>query len=543
MRFSLLLLLALAAAARPAPARLLINEVLYDPAGTDDGREFVELYNPDDEPAPLGGIELWFINGADPRPRTAWRMEGSSSLAPRAFFVVGGREVEADVTIDLGLQNGPDGLWLVRAGETLDAVAWGDLDLGEGQPAPDVGGTSLGRVPDGADSDDNQEDFEPLEKPSPGRVNAVESRLLPTTHRVAPEWRPDAGSSRVTVELVATGSLAMQEGPLLWVLDGEVVAEDWLRSARGDTVQAEIEVDLGLGPHDLLAVTPSLEPDTLRVPLQVGLAQVVLNEVMARPSPGEPEWIELRAIGPGAVDLAHWALSDASRIPRPLAETTVLRPGQLAVASQDPAGLRQQYAVAPEVLCTALEGGWATLNNPSTSSVEPADEVLLYDDRGAVVDLLAYDASLSPETGTAMERGLPVPGAPPLWFVSPGRPSPGGENVTAGAPLPAVGLEIGPNPFTPDGDGVDDVLHVVLRDAQALGLAEAEIRHLAGERVTSLGIRPASGTLRQWIWDGRDAAGRAVPVGAYLVVVRAADSEGPREKASWRSLVALGRRR
>jgi hypothetical protein len=211
--------------------------------------------------------------------------------------------------------------------------------------------------------------------------------------------------------------------------------------------------------------------------------------------------------------------------------------------SQDPDVLRASFAVDPEVPCVGLTGGWPTLNNQPAAAGEPSDEVVLFDARGAVVDVLVYDDALSPESGLGMERGLVTPGAPPVWFTSPGRATPGRENVTRGAPLPAPGgLETSPNPFTPDGDGVEDVLHVVLRDAAPLGVAEAEIRHLAGDRVRSLGHREASGTVRQWIWDGRDEAGRPVPIGAYLVVVRAAADASSREAGRWQALVALGRR-
>jgi hypothetical protein len=543
-----LLLLWVCAAAHPARADLVLNEILYDPEGSDAGAEFVELFNPGTAGVSLEGVELAFVNGADPSaPRSVWIAAATDVVGPRSFFVVGEDQVlPRDVTTTLGLQNGPDGLRLLRDGTVLDAVAWGDLSgVGEGSPAPDVSGTSLGRVPDGRDTGDNATDFERLPAPTPGQPNAAESRLVPIGFELEPPWRPDPGVVRVSVRAVARGYGERQQAPLHWVLDARAVADGSLEAARGDTTRGEVALQLDLGPHELLAVVGTAAPDadTLAIAVQIGVGAVVLNEVMAHPRPEHPEWVELRVLGSQSVDLTGWGIADRGHDARVLREGAVLSPGELALVSQDPQALRATFAVDPSVLCTSVEGGWPSLNNTSPGAGEPADEVVLFDSRGAVVDRLAYDESMAAEAGRGIERGLIVPGAEPVWFPSPGAPTPGRANVTAGAREPESGLLASPNPFTPDGDGIDDVLHVVLRDVETHGDVAAEILHLSGDRIRDLGSRPAGSGVQQWIWDGRDAAGRLVPLGAYVVVVHATASGAPSEAVRWRALVALGRGR
>jgi flagellar hook assembly protein FlgD len=98
---------------------------------------------------------------------------------------------------------------------------------------------------------------------------------------------------------------------------------------------------------------------------------------------------------------------------------------------------------------------------------------------------------------------------------------------------------VSPNPFSPDGDGEEDVLHVLLH-AELAGLrVQAEIRDLLGATVVELGNDKSGGNLRQWIWDGRTSRGRRVPMGAYVVVVQSeGNGAAPRR---WTALVALGR--
>ncbi|MFQ5600859.1 MAG: lamin tail domain-containing protein, partial [Candidatus Krumholzibacteriia bacterium] len=155
---------------------LVINEVLYDPAGPDAGREFVEILNVSTQAVELAGVELEVGDGARPGIwKRAW-LASAGELAAGELLVVGGDLVGARrFVLSASLQNGPDAVRLRRAGAVLDRVGYGaleDPDLFELRPALDVAGASLSRIPDGLDTDDNAADFRGAD-PTPGRRNVA----------------------------------------------------------------------------------------------------------------------------------------------------------------------------------------------------------------------------------------------------------------------------------------------------------------------------------------------------------------------------------
>ena len=526
-------------------AQLVLNEVFYDPPGSDGGHEFVELYLAGNQSLSFDGIRLVFVNGASPDvPKTVWRAAEGIVLSPGRFWVVGEEEVEPkDSQTSLGLQNGPDALWLMRGEEVLDRLAWGEMEgLGEGLPADDVSGTSLGRVPDGEDHDDNASDWRALPHPNPGEANVPDLLLRPCSLQAAPPFSPTPATIRLEASIVAEGYAPVQEGLLRWRLDAETVGEEWLKVGASDSVSVSLLVWMGSGRH-LVQVQVGEDASVVAgdsLVYQVEPGAVVLNEVMARPLPERPEWIELHAIASAPPVLRAWAICDAGRNWRELPDI-VIPPGGFALITSDPDKLRFAFEIPSGIEVVSPVGGWPTLNNTQATGAEFVDEVLLRDELGAVVDRLAYTGDLIPEPGRSIERGLVAAGSPLSWFASPEGSSPGRENVSAEVAPPAEGLLLQPNPFTPDGDGDDEILHVVFRHELDDLAVTAEVFDLEGGRVRSLGADSAGGGLRQWLWDGRDENGRAVPMGAYVVVVRGGSRVAGERR--WSGLVALGRRR
>ncbi len=174
----LFLFLLLATSSAYAWAATVISEVLYDPAGSDNGKGFVELFGtPGDS---LDGLILEGINGSGGTVTHSVVLSGpipANGVLVIADDATGGGTLvaEADVIANLNLQNGPDSV-VLRMGDTiLDALGYGDFAglvfAGEGSPAPDVSnGTSLARIDPTTDTNNNLLDFELLATPTPGFV-------------------------------------------------------------------------------------------------------------------------------------------------------------------------------------------------------------------------------------------------------------------------------------------------------------------------------------------------------------------------------------
>ncbi|MBZ0266676.1 hypothetical protein K8I85_00835, partial [bacterium] len=182
---------------------VVLNEVHYDPAGADGGREYVELAAGvvgDDEggirreegDGSLAGWRLETGNGAAPDGewKVAWIGAPGDRLEDGLFAVgEGGVVPPPDAVVELDLQNGPDACRLVSPDGVVDVCGWGSPlpeGLYEGAPATDVAsGRSLSRQPDGRDTGNNAADFADA-APSPGAFNAPERWLV--VERV--EWPP-----------------------------------------------------------------------------------------------------------------------------------------------------------------------------------------------------------------------------------------------------------------------------------------------------------------------------------------------------------------
>ena len=183
------------------PGTIVINEIDYDQPMTDAG-EFIELHNPGVSAFDLANVVVVLINGSGGTEYARAALSGS--LAPGGYVVVGitGQTIPglpAGATrVNLtgsgasGIQNGaPDGVMVIRTtdGELLDALSYeGSItttaaiggrtySLVEGTAVTviDDGATttnhSLGRVPNGSDTDDASADWEVVTRVTPGASN------------------------------------------------------------------------------------------------------------------------------------------------------------------------------------------------------------------------------------------------------------------------------------------------------------------------------------------------------------------------------------
>lgn len=170
--------------------------------------------------------------------------------------------------------------------------------------------------------------------------------------------------------------------PLL--LDGE---GRWERSLGALELDAEVVLEFlrrGPGGRPTLAATTKLSPRAPASPRAFKPGAVVVTEVMKDPttvSDTQGEWIEVLNASPGYVDLEGWTLADLgsnSHVIDTGGQGLVLAPGQrMVLGAQDDPTLNGGVVVDYRYAGFTLSNG--------------ADEVVLVDAQGAVVDLVAYD--------------------------------------------------------------------------------------------------------------------------------------------------------
>ncbi len=156
---------------------IYINEVYYDPPGTDSGC-YIELFGSPN--MSLNGFRLLGVNGNGGVPYATIDLTGHT-IPQDGFFVIAQNSWVPNTDLvdpNADLQNGPDNLELRFNNIIIDALGYGVLDgwvfTGEWLPAPDVvSGHCLGRYPDGDDTDNNFVDFNDYDTLTPGLPNPI----------------------------------------------------------------------------------------------------------------------------------------------------------------------------------------------------------------------------------------------------------------------------------------------------------------------------------------------------------------------------------
>ena len=562
--YSLALAAVLVSAAR---GDLVLNEVLYDPAGADEGHEFVELWNPDSVGAPLQDVTLEACDGARPGSwNVVWR-GGSAALAPpRSPYLIPATALTA------ALQNGPDALRLVRGGAVLDLLGYGDLEDGslrEGEPAVDApSGQSLARVRDGVDSGGNRTDWGPEPEPTPGEANHPDLRLRFTraAATVSPEvaWPGESVAARVWVRnsgtrdvvgarwsVVASMSGAEGAGP-----SSEVPAPG-ASVAHGESVL--VTIPLLLSDPGLWTASVRLEgsppgpevADTATTFVRCVAGPAVVSEFAYRDA-GAGEWVEIW-FRDAIEDLGALSLADEASTPRSVDRGPMPRAieaGTTIVIAQDPAALRARFALA-ESLVLGLVGGWPSLNDGSSAGSGQADRVRVLVN-ALPSDAVPYSGDRSARGGSVERLSMGLPSASPgSWSETidaaggtPGRTNSvrapeRGEARGRGLLVTSARVIRARAGSVADRAGSPAVFRVT---EEALGRRlTVRVHDLLGRPLRTLVEGQRFDSDAAFVWDGRDERGEAVPPGLYVVRAEALpDDAGAARSSSVLLAVATG---
>ena len=97
-----------------------------------------------------------------------------------------------------------------------------------------------------------------------------------------------------------------------------------------------------------------------------------------------------------------------------------------------------------------------------------------------------------------------------------------------------------PNPFSPDGDGRDDLLAIRYHLDEADSRLDIKVFDVRGRQVRFLCNNIPAGYYGEVLWDGKSDSGRDLPTGMYIVYLEASGKGGNRIQ-SGRRIVALAR--
>ncbi len=302
-----------------------------------------------------------------------------------------------------------------------------------------------------------------------------------------------------------------------WIASGGVVPVIACISCAGDTLQSD---------------------DTLETVWNRPL-DLVINEMMYSPLPAWPEWFELYNGASQARDLSQYIWCDSNDSTSLSDQAPELASGAYAIVTSDSAAFLDLW---PEASCQVLQPpDWLVLNDQTQSGETWADDIRLLMPGGQTADWVPYDDSWGGGGGTSLERIAP---ALEGHFASSWAPcatggTPGTANSMAGGSPGGPLLSFSPDPFSPDGDGFDDVLQIELCLPTEPAEILLEVYNVQGRLVRTLDTTGGYGQNPVFSWDGLDNDGGRLSVGRYIVRLRAEGTDGEVRESS--GVVVLAR--
>lgn len=337
---------------------IVINEIMYNPAGTDTGLEWIELYN--------RGAELVDLTGWDLYPDgIGYYTFGSFSLAPGKFVVIHLRLDGIDTATDLYQGTSPqsnmgntkgsvalfnstshssdtivDFVQYGAGGETWQSAAtkagiWTENDF----IITAIEGNSIGLKVDGQDSNSSSDwqEFSYLEEPSEEKLETPEQPMTAPLAGVENN-PPQAQVGEDKIALV--GQVIEFDGSLSSDPDNDPLTFVWNfghgRTAEGVKATSTYQY-AGEYIVTLKASDGSLE-DIDQISVTIYLTKILVSEFLANPvgKDEEGEWIEIYNPSDFWVDLSEWQLDDTEAGSKPfiIPANTFLPPKNYLVFSR-----------------------------------------------------------------------------------------------------------------------------------------------------------------------------------------------------------------
>lgn len=338
------------------------------------------------------------------------------------------------------------------------------------------------------------------------------------------EWRfgePDTNRLTVACSLACIKAGTLPMPPLSFRITkqsrtGTTTAAEGECSLSGNRGSAAITIPLDSAAYYLHLLEQGSE--TVR---QLDISQIYttrsplrINELFPRATPGEPEWIEVCNQSPMPINIKNWTFGNSESYDTITAIDLVLAPGDFLVLASNGELFRQRYPAKSRIVVPAH---WHSLDNYN-------DTLCLWDAKHLPKETICYRSIWFTDWNfQSLERRTPSsPGIDQASWLPAASPTPGQPNgalFLAASAQP--GLMTGPTPFTPNGDGRDDLLSITVEMGQASS-ASLAIYGFSGHKLREFRAPLA----HRLLWDGKQDNGSPAPTGPFIVVLETHSTKG-----------------
>jgi hypothetical protein len=298
-----------------------------------------------------------------------------------------------------------------------------------------------------------------------------------------------------------------------------------------DTLSMQL-ANLDKGYHKFLAQIAwqkdqNMDNDTINFEINIGfeIQDIYISEFMAHPKSVKSrgasisEYVELYNPLNRSIRIHDWKISDINT-----AEN-------YSIISQKSIPAESYFVIASD--STIFNFPDVNHNNtvvldkiPSFNNDE--DMIVIFDATGVVIDSIVYNSAWEIEQGTSKEKiFMENENTPNNWrsSTSPQGGTPGIVNsVVLGEKIAKTGLQTRPNPFTPNGDGIDDEVGLHYQLSYPSAYIRIDIYDLTGRLIASPVENLRTGSQGVVYWDGTNKYGEKTRVGLYIARITATDA-------------------
>lgn len=243
---------------------------------------------------------------------------------------------------------------------------------------------------------------------------------------------------------------------------------------------------------------------------------LLINEIMAKPLPEEPEWIELYNPSPYEINLSGWFIADQDS-----GNKKLITKENIVIHSKD-------FILVTDHEIPNLPDSTQCIQIALPSLNNDGEDIYLFDHNQNLIEHAAYAKITDWDKGYSLERIQYSDSSlnPENWMIStsPTGSTAGYYNSVSYMELPNhCQIQVEPDPFSPDNDGIEDEVTITFGVPVKQCRATLCIYDIRGRHVRTLlgGVR--SGAKKTCIWEGKTDQGKICKTGIYIIYFQAID--------------------
>jgi hypothetical protein len=535
-------------------AQIIFSEIMYDASGSDYHDEFVEIYNA----SATDSVNLtdWIFSDSFSNDRIIDSGKGIWLKAGQFGIILDGSYWANSTTYDtiippealkLTIDNGTfgkGGLSNSAARNLLLINSEGDTVQQYLYSTGNLSGYSDEKIILIADNDEGNWGNSKNEGGTPGAKNSVtpfkvdigfsENPLL-----YLPQFLPtveqeiqfslmlkNVGSAFFDDKITLSGSAVLGSAHTELIVNDEITAA--IEPGETDTYHFNWQPSTG-GRYDLIFQISGFDDENAlnnryreSILIREKSKNLKINEIKFLQFENEPEWIELFNTGERPLLLKDWMIADAKDTLKIEKEISIEAGGFMVIAADS--GLTELYHIHSSQMI---------INHKLPSLNNAEDYIYLLEPTGGWVEQLHYttDWLKGEEWRTpSLERINPKLDSRDSenWgpSASENGGTPGRENsLFSKINTGSAKFSVSPNPFSPDGDGWEDVAILSIQLPVQTAKISLDIFDIIGRKVRTIVQNRFSGAQNSIVWDGRDDNGRIAPMGIYILLLQMIDAQ------------------